>query len=345
MPLAYKSLIATANPDSYAAAFTLDEALLDRFYAVIPVPELQTRLQDQDVQQLIALAREPVLDGRRIGEVFDGIRQAHQDLLAEGAMQKISTYLSKFIPLLFDSLTGNQDLYISPRTYARNLPETMLAVAAYFRVVGTPYPLVDGALQALRYALATKLQLPLSTVEQLHESLKVLLYEGALPEADQLRFTLNSLQLLEEKLTCLQTGWTDIRRLFPADELEKYLTDLIAEIEQQDCKASLLELKRFLSQVEYTGDSLRKLEGKVIILLNAALNKAVPRLRALIQQGNAPEQAVEKMTHLLRLIEEHQFIQDELPDIMRIKQFLLEVYEGKRSDDDMTFIQFFISSD
>ena len=51
------------------------------------------------------------------------------------------------------------------------------------------------------------------------------------------------------------------------------------------------------------------------------------------------------MTHLLRLIEEHQFIQDELPDIMRIKQFLLEVYEGKRSDDDMTFIQFFISSD
>ena len=342
LPLAYKSLIATANPDSYAAAFTLDEALLDRFYAVIPVPELQTRLQDQDVQQLIALASEPTLDGRRIGEVFSRIRQAHQDLLAEGAMEKISTYLGKFIPLLFDSLTGDPDLYISPRTYARNLPETMLAVAAYFRVVGTAYPLVDGALQALRYALATKLQLPLSTVEQLHESLKVLLYEGALPEADQLRFTLNSLHLLEEKLTCLQTRWADMRRLFSPDELEQYLPALVAEIEQQDCKASLLDLKRFLSQVEYTGDSLRKLEGKVIILLNATLNKSVPRLRALVQHEHVPEQALEKMTRLQRLIEEHQFIQDESPNIMRIKQFLLEVYEGKRPDDDMTFIQFFV---
>lgn len=341
LPLAYKSLIATANPDSYAAAFTLDEALLDRFYAVIPVPELQARLQDQEVQELITLAAKPALDGDQIGAVFTRIRQAHQGLLAEGAMEKITAYLGKFIPLLFDALAGNPDLYISPRTYARNLPETMLAIAAYFRVVGTPYPLVDGALQALRYALATKLQLSLSTVEQLHESLKVLLYEGVLPEADQLRFSLNSLQRFEEKFAYLQTRWADIRRLLPLDELEKYLSALVAEIEQQDRKTDLLDLKCFLSQAAYPGDCLRKLEGKIIILLNAALNKTLPRIRALLQQEQLPQQASQRMTRLQRLVAEHQFMQDESPDIMRIKRFLLEVYAGKQADDDMTFIQFF----
>ncbi|GAI08892.1 unnamed protein product [marine sediment metagenome] len=39
--LPYETFIATMNPETYASTFQLDEALIDRFYAVIPVPEFQ----------------------------------------------------------------------------------------------------------------------------------------------------------------------------------------------------------------------------------------------------------------------------------------------------------------
>jgi MoxR-like ATPase len=49
LPLACRCIIATANPTSYAAAFQLDEALLDRFHAVLPVPEFQEGVNAEDV--------------------------------------------------------------------------------------------------------------------------------------------------------------------------------------------------------------------------------------------------------------------------------------------------------
>jgi len=40
-PLKYKQLIATRNPSGYASNFELDEALLDRFSVVVPIPNMQ----------------------------------------------------------------------------------------------------------------------------------------------------------------------------------------------------------------------------------------------------------------------------------------------------------------
>ena len=51
--LYYEALIATMNPESYAATFKLDEALLDRFYAVVPVPELQRGTSSETFQRVI----------------------------------------------------------------------------------------------------------------------------------------------------------------------------------------------------------------------------------------------------------------------------------------------------
>ena len=55
IPLSYRTLIATANPESYAAAFQLDDALLDRFYAVIPVPELQAGIREEEILEMLSI--------------------------------------------------------------------------------------------------------------------------------------------------------------------------------------------------------------------------------------------------------------------------------------------------
>jgi len=53
--LCYEALIATMNPESYAATFKLDEALLDRFYAVVPVPDLQKGTTNEIFKKVIKM--------------------------------------------------------------------------------------------------------------------------------------------------------------------------------------------------------------------------------------------------------------------------------------------------
>src|SRR5215475_2063978 len=76
LPLAYRSIIATANPESYAAAFQLDEALLDRFHAVIPTPDMQEGVDAAVVQRMITLAASGVAppDGAELARVFADIQ-------------------------------------------------------------------------------------------------------------------------------------------------------------------------------------------------------------------------------------------------------------------------------
>lgn len=88
LPLAYRTLVATANPESYAAAFQLDEALLDRFHAVIPVPELQEGIGPDDIEAMVRLAAvpDPGPEPAEIARVFAAVQAAHAELLAEGLL-------------------------------------------------------------------------------------------------------------------------------------------------------------------------------------------------------------------------------------------------------------------
>ena len=95
LDLAYRTLIATANPESYAAAFQLDEALLDRFYAVVPVPELQIGVQAADVTAMVELAAQPRgdVEPEAIARVFAAIQTEYADLVAGDARDRVAAYL------------------------------------------------------------------------------------------------------------------------------------------------------------------------------------------------------------------------------------------------------------
>src|SRR6056297_43999 len=98
-PLSYRSLIATANPESYAAAFRLDEALLDRFHAVIPIPELQENMGLKELETIMGLALNPrpKVEAETIARLFSEIQAAYKDLHSSGAMEKVIAYASRIV--------------------------------------------------------------------------------------------------------------------------------------------------------------------------------------------------------------------------------------------------------
>jgi len=52
--LVYETFISTMNPETYASTMKVDEALIDRFYAVIPVPDFQ-KSTAKDFRKVIEL--------------------------------------------------------------------------------------------------------------------------------------------------------------------------------------------------------------------------------------------------------------------------------------------------
>ncbi|MDP3047076.1 MAG: MoxR family ATPase [Chloroflexota bacterium] len=54
-PLKWQVVVATMNPDTYAASYRMDAALGDRFCLVLPVPEHQGELDDAARRQLLAV--------------------------------------------------------------------------------------------------------------------------------------------------------------------------------------------------------------------------------------------------------------------------------------------------
>src|SRR5207253_8038399 len=136
-------------------------------------------------------------------------------------------YLGKVIPSLLNILREQNGPYVSPRTYCRNLPETILAVAAFHRVAGAAEPLRRGAVEALRYALATKYQIKPVVLDQIHQSAEGLLTAGELPASEKIRLELASPATFEQRLEYLQAKWKAILAALSRDEVEKGFGDLL----------------------------------------------------------------------------------------------------------------------
>jgi hypothetical protein len=339
LPLAYRSVIATANPESYAAAFQLDEALLDRFHAVIPVPDLQEGVVAADIEAMMRLALHPgpPLDGADLARVFLDVQRAHAELLVEGALDRVTTYLGQVIPALLGILGQQGGPYLSPRTYARNLPETILAVAAYHRVAGTADPLRRAAAESLRYAVATKAQIKPAMLEGLHQTSQSILTIGELPPAERIRMEIASPATFEERLTYVKDRWAELTASLSVDELEKVLGELLRGVTRKGEQDKLVELKHVLDAVGYRGDALRQVDGRLLIALNAATNQVMPRLARLLDSRNpGPERdrAAASIDGFRAMVAAGTFLGNHHPEARRLKTWLIDLREGDITGDD-----------
>jgi len=333
MPLSYRTLIATANPESYAAAFKMDDALLDRFYAVLTIPDLQENMGPADIKQLLHLSftHKKELEAESIARIFSEIQKAHSSLIEEGVHDKIINYCSNLVSDLLQSQIKQdeeQRKYISPRTYARILPESIMAVTAYHKVAGTTEPLQSAAADCIKYCLGTKHNLNDGYIIQLHNASKKLLKDGPVPESDQIRFSISSLRNFEDRLAYLQDNRDKIKQYIKADELEKFLGVLLQGASKEGEKEKLVHLKKEIEIMGYTGDILRQIDGNLILTLNSAISTFIPILNKLpIKSGGKTSDIWNQVEKFKALIEQGEFINLQTDDAVKLKAFLIDVYE------------------
>jgi MoxR-like ATPase len=346
LPLAYRTLIATANPESYAAAFQLDDALLDRFHAVVPVPEMQAGVQESDVRALVKISANetPIPDPGEIARVFVEIQAAHARLVQQGSRDILARYLGRFVPILLEIMREQNGPYISARTYSRNLPETILAIAAYFEVDGSAEPLVEGTKQGLNFALATKIQIKPSLLEQIHKGAESLLRHAEAVPGEKLRMDLTALSSFEERLTFIREHWHDLQSSFHPDEMEKYLGDLLRGATQKGEQEKLVVLRDTLEGLDYRGDALRQVDGRLLVTLNSAINYVVPKLAKLAARDRPQadaQAAIDNIRRFQALLTSGKLLATRTPEVSRIKAFLIALYERQQPTDEDSLVAFF----
>jgi MoxR-like ATPase len=346
LPLAYRTLVATANPESYAAAFQLDEALLDRFHAVIPVPELQEGLDAADIRAMVQLAAtpDPGPEPAEIARVFAAVQQAHAELLAEGALERVALYLGRVVPALLAALRDGGARYLSPRTYARNLPETLLAIAAYHRVAGSADPLRRAAVEALRYAVSTKLQIKPVILDQIHQAAEALLQARELPASERIRLEVAAPATFEQRVEYVREHWSALVSALTPDEVEKVLGELLRGASKKGEQEKLVVLKHLLDELGYKGDALRQVDGRLLIALNAAVNHAMPRLARALNSGaaGARHDAAQAAVDAFRaMVSGGTFNGDASAEGRRLKGWLIDLREGDVADRDEVILEFF----
>jgi hypothetical protein len=350
IPLSYRTLIATANPESYAAAFQLDDALLDRFYAVIPVPELQAGIREDQILEMLGLTFNTENNSPKSEELarfFSEIQTARIKIMESEEKNKVMSYTSSFISVLLKKLVDGENTYISPRTYSRNFPETILAVSAYFNVMGETEYLEKGAREAFKYCLSTKLKIPPQILEFIHQETKNRLRKEALTEAEKLRISLNLVSGFEEGLTFLQNKWKEILEIAPRDEVDKIIGSLFGQASKVGEKEKLVRLRSVLDSLGYRGDVFRKLDGSLILTLNNSLNTIMPVLNKIVEEKKDKKhlKVIEKINHIKHLIDEGKFISNSAEPILAFKTFIIDVWEGDKPKDIDSVIEIINSID
>ncbi len=346
IPLVYRTLVATANPESYAAAFQLDEALLDRFHAVIPVPEQQDGVAADDVQAMVRLAANPNSgpEPAELARAFAEVQRAHASLLEEGALDRLSLYLGRVVPAMLTVMRDQGGRYLSPRTYSRNLPETMLAVAAYHRVAGSPEPLRRAAVEALRYAVATKLQVKPSLLDPIHKAAEALLQARDLPTSEKIRLEVAAPATFEQRVDYVRANWQALTGALSPDEIEKVLGELLRGATRKGENEKLVVLRHLLDEVGYKGDALRQVDGRLLIALNSAVNFAMPRLTRALERSprGAAKEAAEQAAETFRTaVSSGVFTALSTPEARRLKAWLIDLREGDVPDTDEAMLGFF----
>jgi MoxR-like ATPase len=332
LALSYRCLIATANPESYAAAFRLDAALLDRFYAVVPVPDHQEGMTPERIDALLGLSFAPpsTPSADEIARTLEEIQAAHTAGMESGWDRSIRRYVSTFAHLLLEQivLPERESLYASPRLYGRTLPETIAAVAAYYDVAGADQPLVSASWDAVRFSVATRLGVSEGRLNELHLTAVESLKDGKISEGRRLRMELTGASTFEERLEFISSRFDEVKSTLAADELERFLGDLLRGATAKGEKEKLVVLSSVLTELGYTGDLLRQVDGHLVLTLNKAVTFAMPLINQLdIREGGKHDRAWQAVSRFKALVQSGGLMQLTGNDAEKLKQFLIDVYE------------------
>lgn len=233
-PLKYRMAVATMNPETYSATYRVDEALLDRFTAVVEVPDVLGGAKNKQVKDTIrqivqlnmAGENRNTRDSKKIqalGEALQTIEQHYNDFIVnETVLRALQDYVADFGYELNHNMRKETPIYVSPRRYIL-LANCIAACAAYYKhaqsvglLTSKDGVFVDGAEIAVAYVFATALGLDPAVVLGCHEKAKNVLKNIAGSKADKLRYSIQhtpnpiaQVQLLQDNMNTI-AAWTPV---------------------------------------------------------------------------------------------------------------------------------------
>jgi len=315
--LQYEALIATMNPESYAATFKLDEALLDRFYAVIPVPDFQKGTTSETFKKVIQmnLNDQNTSQDMLMDCIFE-INRVHNQLLGnKDVINAVSNYVSSYIEIL---LTKTENTYISPRKTI-HLVEEILGLASYFRTMNKPDYLNDAAKTALTYVLGIPFKIKPEMLSQIHSGIKKLLSCRTLEETEKIRIELTKRNDNCSLLAYLRRNIMRIEKHLPFDETEKLLSQIVQESEDKDLQV----LKKMLDKVAGHEEQKRIVEGRIVFHEIDAIGKVVDELKRTQITNDQDFETFKKAKSLIKRLKQ-------FPLDPRIERFLFSKNYDKR---------------
>ncbi len=346
LPLKYKSLIATANPESYASANQLDEALLDRFYAVLPVPSFQTGVKSEDVMEIVKLNfndkdttnKDQIIVS--LSETYQKIQDIYKEFKAnEILLKSISEYTSQVISQLLIELGKRKDkIYISPRSYGNYFPDSIIAVASYFHIMGEEKPLIIAAEESLKYCIATKFGIDVKLLQQIHNNFKTLLEEKTLSEKNELRKKIARLSNIEDKIRFLDKNSINIEENLKTDEINYFVGSIIKESHLK--KDYLIDIFRVINNMSDKFNNIKEnLKGTLLINFHNALNDFILISRKQIKTNHIDEDTLEIFRKIENLAKNNELLTSTKKDIIKLNKFILKREFQNNPDYIFTFLK------
>lgn len=246
-----KLRVATANDETYHGAMKLDAALLDRFVAVLPVPDPgtdQSRWGADEIEEMIRLNLEErnkkkKESDKELVKAIEDIKQTYDELwektdkngekaIANNVIEFSSKFLAEFHNNMVETNKSRKTdkIYVSGREMTRDFTKLVMAIASYFKVVNDdPEYLKNGAWEAIKYALSTKLCFPADKLQVIFEGLKELLTDGdALIGKVKIGITTGS---IEKRLETFSKYVDTIKEHMELDEVTNAVGNILNELE------------------------------------------------------------------------------------------------------------------
>lgn len=184
-----KVFIATCNPESYAATYQLDDALLDRFPIVFSMDDLQEGTRGM-IQRMVdinlripqgSISQEAL---KTSPDIYAAIAKARSGLLQDSALlNTIAQWCEVLLGIILSRhKEKGEGRYISPRTYGNQLPNILLDLIAFDCALGhalTAETVAKQAELAVRYSLQTKCRLDAGIVTEAIKEARTVILEWA----------------------------------------------------------------------------------------------------------------------------------------------------------------------
>lgn len=232
--LKYTFAVGTMNPSSYAATYRLDEALLDRFYAVIDVPTLFDDISNLqgNIKRMLAMTENgkterPQEDIDLLRDMIIAIRKNYEAFKKDKTITKaLCDYVADFTFELAQATIGPKTFHLSGRK-PQQLRDCTMAIAAYYKTISQITGSVNilkeggifaaGAYDSIIYVMASALNIPLDIILPCHKKAVRFLEGLSGNEVDKIYSELSKAKSIESEIQILQKNINKIYDLAPSE--------------------------------------------------------------------------------------------------------------------------------